>query len=114
MRVDIRWLTIALGGLGFSLWLGVLLWPQTEREGLRVLCSVPRHVPMDGSEPFAVIAWIDGRVTNPNVLARWGDLHRLDAANEAVVEAPHAVLHAWARSLDLDECALAAWMAEHP
>lgn len=83
----------------------VLSCRQTEQEGVELLCELPERFDLsDGTgEPFRVIAWLDGRLTNGEASAKHSEISLLSAGERA------ERMEMWARSVGVRSCPLAEW-----
>lgn len=76
---------------------------QSEKDAVILLCGLSERFDLsDGTgEPFRVIAWLDGRLTNDAAKQRF----------EALDDEPDRAdaMESWARSLGVHDCSLADW-----
>lgn len=78
---------------------------QSEKDAVILLCGLSEKFDLsDGTgEPFRVIAWLDGRLTNDAAKRRFQRIGTLDKPDRA------DAMDSWARSVGVHDCSLADW-----
>lgn len=83
---------------------------QSEKDAVILLCGLSEKFDLsDGTgEPFRVIAWLDGRLTNDPAKRRFERIGALDEPDRA------DAMESWARSVGVHDCPLADYHSQRP